>query len=158
MIRDAQYWRWRGRGGSSNFPREALSLDHFNNFFFCLKIIFRGPPTTHRLQKPRVLVLTFCPPTGCCPSGPPGGGALNPAASHWPVELAEEDLSGVGPAAKGSSCYCYRGLVCKDSRKGHEGLAPPGPTQPPCGLFINQESAPNWAHYQLGFSGAAGRC
>lgn len=51
-----------------------------------------------------------------------------------------------------------RGLVCKDSRKGHEGHAPPGPTQQPCGLFINQESAPNWAHYQLGFSGAAGRC
>ena len=27
----------------------------------------------------------------------------------------------------------------------------PGPTQQPCGLFINQESAPSWAHYQLSF-------
>lgn len=28
----------------------------------------------------------------------------------------------------------------------------PAPLQKPCGLFINQESAPSWAHYQLSFS------
>ena len=53
-----------------------------------------------------------------------------------------------GPDTAGRHCYCYPGLVCKG--KG-EGRAPPGPTQQPGGLFINQESAPSWAHYQLSF-------
>lgn len=56
------------------------------------------------------------------------------------------------PAETGRDCYCHRGLVCEGSGEGHEGRAPLGPTQQPCGLFINQESAPSWAHYQLSFS------
>jgi hypothetical protein len=28
----------------------------------------------------------------------------------------------------------------------------PAPLKKPCSLFINQESAPSWAHYQPSFS------
>lgn len=92
---------------------------------------------------------TACPTAGCCPSGPPGGGALSLAASHWPVELLEGDLS---PATSGRDCDCSPGLACKGNGECQEGRAPPGPALQPRGLFINQASAPSWARYQLSLS------
>ena len=99
---------------------------------------------------------TACPTAGCCPSGPPGGGALSLAASHWPVELLEGDLS---PATSGRDCYCYPGLGCKGNGECQEGRAPAWPplcspvasslirNQPRAGLIISSASC-----------GTAGRC
>lgn len=134
-------------GGGS---REAQVLIILVKMFLIYKIL-RGLPTTPRLQSPVFALPTSCPSAGCRPCGPPGGGALSLAASHWPVELGFGGSGWCGQASKGRGCYRFRGLVCRGSGEGHEGPAPPGPTQQPCGLFINQESAPSWAHYQLSF-------
>lgn len=120
------------------------SLDDLNKNFPDFKKYFEGylqvtacrTPSVcspHRLPQSWLLSLGpswwGCPQSGCFP-----------LASKWNWWWG---IQGVWPNTQG------RGLVFQGSGEGQEGPAPPGPTQQPCGLFINQESAPSWAHYQL---------
>lgn len=91
-------------------------------FLMKQKILLRATYTSDCRPLP-----TSHPSTGCRPSGPPGGGALSLAASYWPVELVEVDLSSAAQQPRTGVVVVTAGWAAKARGEGLEGCAPSRP-------------------------------